>query len=345
MPVRKVKLADLLAQHPPMSVRERRARAYEREVGLDVCDKIAREYAGGLSVAAVARRHGVGTQACGGILRRRGLVIRKGPEYLRAFPVDEHCFDVIDSEAKAYWLGFLAADATIHRTTVEVEVKRSDWGHLLKLRRVLAPEAPIRWHRVNVKGRCLIQARLTVASRPLVDALARLGVTERKSRTLRPCATLPPALVRHYFRGLFDGDGSIWTNEARTEWHAELTSSWEMAEAFRSFLLTNGIATRARVLPAKGVARFGVGGLDLPRAVAGLLYRDAHVALSRKQALAKELLARAGRSDAIRAATPGRYRALRALGLDERACARAMGMGPTALWELRTEWGFVGRRS
>ena len=55
-------------------------------------------------------------------------------------------FEKIDTEEKAYWLGFLYADGYINekRKFVDIGLKRSDRGHLEKFRQFLESDVPIR---------------------------------------------------------------------------------------------------------------------------------------------------------------------------------------------------------
>ena len=52
---------------------------------------------------------------------------------------DEHSFDVIDTEEKAYWLGFLYADGNVSNTKNEVGItlQSSDIKHLYKFKTFL----------------------------------------------------------------------------------------------------------------------------------------------------------------------------------------------------------------
>lgn len=53
--------------------------------------------------------------------------------------IDNTVFDVIDTEEKAYWLGFLYADGNIGSTEckLEVNLQASDWEHMKKFQEFL----------------------------------------------------------------------------------------------------------------------------------------------------------------------------------------------------------------
>ena len=57
----------------------------------------------------------------------------------RKVKVNEDYFEIIDTEHKAYWLGFLYADGYVSNTcsTVELGLQEKDYDHLVKLKKSL----------------------------------------------------------------------------------------------------------------------------------------------------------------------------------------------------------------
>lgn len=63
---------------------------------------------------------------------------------IRKYKLDEECFKTIDSEAKAYWLGFLAADGYICSSkVVGCKLGIKDVEHLKKLGMFFKTDMPI----------------------------------------------------------------------------------------------------------------------------------------------------------------------------------------------------------
>ena len=135
---------------------------------------------------------------------------------------NENVFDSIDTEEKAYWLGFIYADGTISSDplkkgkkksyTFELSLKESDSNHLEKLKELLGTPRPI----LKSENRC----RLLVNSKHFWETLNNYGCTPRKSLTLEfPNIEIfkSPDLIRHFIRGYFDGDGCIsYNNKSHT---------------------------------------------------------------------------------------------------------------------------------
>ena len=60
--------------------------------------------------------------------------------YRRKYALNEAFFEIIDSEEKAYWLGFIAADGCVYRRTLSINLNIKDKAHLEKLIAILNSE-------------------------------------------------------------------------------------------------------------------------------------------------------------------------------------------------------------
>ena len=146
--------------------------------------------------------------------RRQGLKKQYITQEGRSkYTVDYHFFDVIDTEEKAYWLGFLYADGYVGKDGIELGLCKQDEFHLEKFKTSLKSNTPIKYR--NVKG--FPQTRIFISSRYLVEKLHNLGCVQNKSLILKfPSIDIVPTyLVRHFIRGYFDGDGSISINKEK----------------------------------------------------------------------------------------------------------------------------------
>jgi hypothetical protein len=113
----------------------------------------------------------------------------------------------------AYILGVIAADGTVYINEVHgqhrLDMTSIDTALLDRLRKAMKAEHPIYEECKLENGRHHVFYRLRIASKKLVDDLLEIGITPRKSLTLKfPAA--PPQHLSHFVRGYFDGDGSIW---------------------------------------------------------------------------------------------------------------------------------------
>lgn len=124
---------------------------------------------------------------------------------------DDTIFEKIDTEEKAYWLGFLYADGCNYyhpeqtQYSVELQLAKKDYGHLEKYRKFLKGSKPITFKESTQSF------RYDIRSKKMCEDLIRLGCIPRKSLVLKfPTEDqLPKHLIHHFIRGYFDGDGHI----------------------------------------------------------------------------------------------------------------------------------------
>lgn len=171
-------------------------------------DEICRRYEAGEGSYALAREFGASGSILGRMLDQRGIKRRSASETLRTRECDHSFFDVIDTEEKAYWLGFIAADGNVvtGRPILKLALASKDRDHLLKFRAALQSTHAITDY-ITTSGHG--GSKLSIASPELIQGLAKHGIGPCKTFTHEwPGDLLPAELLFHYLRGYFDGDGN-----------------------------------------------------------------------------------------------------------------------------------------
>ena len=142
---------------------------------------------------------------------------------------DETIFDKINSEEKAYWLGFLYADGAVGstRNSVELSLKSSDIKHLEKFRDFLNFSIDKHIYQDNI--RC----RICVTNKHLKESLISLGCTPKKSLTITfPSEQqVPKEFQKDFIRGYIDGDGSVMLNTKHTAGRINILGTLDMLES------------------------------------------------------------------------------------------------------------------
>jgi hypothetical protein len=248
-------------------------------------------YLAGATAKQAGAQFGYSRSTCLNVLRRNGTLVRTRSEVARIHSLDESFFDSIDNEIKAYWLGFLSADGAVTLRELRIHLQVGDVEHLHKFRNALRAEHTVTLRQNERQGKKYTYARLSITSRHLVEALECLGVTERKSFTIQPCQYVPENLLPAYWRGVFDGDGSIGIyGKLRPTWTTFLCGNYAMVSGFRNFV-SQFVTSEATVRPNGKIFVVTYRGRELPRNIAHLLYDNATIYLDRKYALAQKLLA------------------------------------------------------
>ncbi|WP_046180958.1 LAGLIDADG family homing endonuclease [Domibacillus tundrae] len=222
--------------------------------GLEKEKKICNLYQEGNNIAEVARAINASEQGVRKVLLRHNIVLREvkrtlhtdkfknfhfePPQIVNLFINKKfrkckpyyiyavECFREIDTEEKAYWLGFIYADGCISigknltaRLTIGIQPR--DNNHLEKLCNFLKlPSTLIKYrtHTLYVKGEKIKypSVYIEIGSPLLCKELILKGVYPNKSLTLAPPTSeiLPFHLKKHFLRGYFDGDGGINTSDS-----------------------------------------------------------------------------------------------------------------------------------
>lgn len=130
----------------------------------------------------------------------------------RQYTLNENYFDIINSEEKAYWLGFLWADGGINKTTqrasganrLRITQKWSELKHIEKFKKTINTNYPIRCitHQNGAKV-----AQMDINSRHLCKTLEQLGYGTKDKRIKVP--NISENMLPHFVRGYFDGDGCL----------------------------------------------------------------------------------------------------------------------------------------
>lgn len=177
--------------------------------------KIISLYKAGFSFSQIAKRMNISSSGVKLILKTFNIDIRpqhmkghsKGTTKNRKYFFNLDFFSRIDTEEKAYWLGFLYADGYVnYNGLINISLQERDKGHLEKFKK------SIQANNTNLKYSIKTKSfSLSIRSVKTASDLIRLGCKQKKSLILKfPTEEqVPCTLINHFMRGYFDGDGCI----------------------------------------------------------------------------------------------------------------------------------------
>lgn len=145
--------------------------------------------------------------------------VSNNKEKNRKYFFDEQFFSKIDTEEKAYFLGFLYADGQIssrsNNYNIELSLKEEDKYILEQFAKSLNLNKKPKLKKVKLNGKIFTSYRLQFSSKEMHSDLIKLGCFPKKSLTLKfPTEEqVPNYLINHFMRGYFDGDGCIYVAE------------------------------------------------------------------------------------------------------------------------------------
>ena len=176
-------------------------------------DEISELYENGMSLSKISKKLNIDRKALSKFFKKNGVETRKGFSYARKYNLNEHYFDKIDTEDKAYMLGFIYADGNnlFKKNRISIKLAQVDEEILHKFSMIMLGEVNVRHTSNKNKDGILFEYRtLNMHSEHLSQHLATLGVVERKSYKLTFPEWLDKNLYKHFIRGLIDGDGWIY---------------------------------------------------------------------------------------------------------------------------------------
>lgn len=221
-------------------------------MGLSAKDKIRFEkidleakemYLNGDSITKIAKHFRIKRESLSRRLQEKFNIEIKNDN--NKLPIDSNFFSVIDTESKAYWLGYVLADGCISGTSFELTSKDKDI--LLKFRQDLKSKHKIQEKIINGTS----YYRISIRDKFIICDLKSYGICERKSFIEVGLPNVDKALYNHMLRGFFDGDGCVFryknTNKifvTFTVGKANMKMATEIVDFFKSiniiFKIYNG---------------------------------------------------------------------------------------------------------
>ena len=187
-----------------------------RKIKLPI-SKIISEYNSGLSSLELAKKYNVSKKVILDRLRKAHIDRRSISASKRKYSLNEDYFENIDTEEKAYWLGFLLADGNISYSGrynkgrhLRIALQNKDKNHLEKMKFSLKSNYNLKLDKNNCFWLCFNSLKLT-------KDLENLGWFDfKKNGNTRILESVNITLRKHLIRGLIDGDG--WIFDAKRRW-------------------------------------------------------------------------------------------------------------------------------
>lgn len=163
----------------------------------------------------------------------------------RRFNRDSNYFDIIDTPNKAYFLGLLCSDG--HNNTsnhqIIIDLQEEDGYLIEQFKEAIKYEGSIkinnRNHMLNSKHK--ISKRLCIEDIHMSEQLLNIGMMQQKSLNFKFPTCIPENLIRHFLRGYFDGDGTIYFDNKYLKGSAKLVGTFEFCQEVSQLLLSKGI--------------------------------------------------------------------------------------------------------
>jgi hypothetical protein len=209
------------------------------------------------------------------------------------YSLDRTFFQSIDSEEKAYWLGFVTADGSVSNAQLTLRISSKDRGHLELFKKDLRFEGPVKDFEPRLStygGKAIASGKMssiTISSVDIVRDLNKLGIHRNKSFSVEPWQG-PSGLMSHYWRGVLDGDGWLYL-DTRGYYVIGLCGNNHMVSAFADYA-SHIVKRSLKITPNNSILSCSIQGLGLLRPLVENLYGNSSVSLTRKSEVAEKIL-------------------------------------------------------
>jgi len=262
---------------------------------------------GGRVVEEAIHAFTTGSQSCGAVAREFGIDADRLRYFLvRAGVMDSsrsrlsygrHYFDSIDTEDKAYWLGFIYADGNIRskryghdKDVLDLTISKSDIEHLIKFKECIGYEGEIK-HVQDKRGHKSV--RISLSSSELVSSLLDKGLIPKKSMVIQyPKWIAGNEFERHFVRGYVDGNGSLYTYLAngKPKFCVNFCGSLDVVDSIGDFISRNlGLNLTVYKHTSTTELYFMTTAYKKAFVICELLYENCTLYLDRKMSLYKEI--------------------------------------------------------
>lgn len=243
-----------------------------------------------LSMKAIGEKYGVSKTVINRILMENNIS-KKQDNHI--YQCNYDYFENIDSDEKAYWLGFLAADGCNYRretnATILLNIHQKDLDHLIKFQASLNSNIPIK-NLIQNDGfsNNTPMSRFAINSMKMSEDLEKLGIVPRKSLILKP-----PIIDEKYYLpfilGYFDGDGSICKLKQYNNYEWSIQGTKEMLNWINSVLQLDCKLRKRNPNSNLNNYYISIGGTNKIYNILYKLYNSCNIHLERKYLIYKEL--------------------------------------------------------
>lgn len=151
------------------------------------------------------------------IVTRNGIQARPRGTHVE---FDVNYFEKIDSEEKAYFLGLFLTDGNVHKMKrntdqyrIQIDLKYQDEYIIKRFKDAIHSNNQVSHYNKNGRN----EAIFAIHSTKMANDLRAYGIYENKTFDAELCYKVPYELFKHYIRGIFDGDGTVYVRNNKKQ--------------------------------------------------------------------------------------------------------------------------------
>lgn len=212
------------------------------------------------------------------ILKEESIIRDQSKRKIK-YKIDDTVFEKIDSEEKAYWLGFLYADGYINlrKNSISLCLSNCDMNMLDKFNNFLKTDKKIRNNNKN-------SSKVVIENKKICGDLIKNGLIQAKTHILKFPDIIPKYLIRHFIRGYFDGDGCVtYGKKLGKNCQISITSTLNFLNEIDRYVDINFVYTKRHKERNDKIYTIVSGGICNLIIFYDYLYKDSNILLERKK--------------------------------------------------------------
>lgn len=235
-------------------------------------------------------------------IKSRGNKDITGKDYNKRHSCNDSFFDKIDSEKKAYWLGYLFADGYNNEKENFVSFSQSEPQEEMVYRfkedlEATQPISIISSRTNTIRGKEITSKpahRIKIISKQLSDDLAKHGCIQAKTFTIT-FPNIDDQFKSHFVRGYFDGDGSVTNVKDTTGTKAQfnIIGTLDLLLGIQKELVEKAGLNEIKISPARKdshVYQLVYGGIENVKKFYSYLYSNSEIYLPKKKNIFESVL-------------------------------------------------------
>lgn len=155
--------------------------------------------------------------------------------------VNHNYFNEIDTHDKGYFLGLLLMDGNVFHVKskgncwmIQIQLVKEDKYILEKFKQEVGSDNKIIDYKSNQKN---AMCHFSIFSYQMANDLKQYGIVPRKSLILNKLPNIKEEYMPDLIRGIFDGNGSVYTTSKYNQLHFTFYSTHNMLDSIRTLLM------------------------------------------------------------------------------------------------------------
>lgn len=221
------------------------------KVTQEFLDILRKEYEGGMAIKQLDKKYHTDARY---LFKKHGITLRTKEEikgwrekYRPGRMQLNFTFENITKESEAYITGFMFADGYIAGNQLGFRLKHLDVEIVKRIKNFFNENISLRKEKASIG--------FVVSSTLVLKNLGHLGMDGRKTENPRRLPPIENSLIRHFIRGYFDGDGTIFVCNERSNKYLKCNiccTNIGILEDFQEILGKEGIHSTINMEKRKG---------------------------------------------------------------------------------------------